>query len=113
MSDNIIHLSGGKSLKGTRISRVYGFDLRPAHTLVLSGIICLMCAWTFLVVLRGWPTRWAMVTFLATIFLAPALPVVCFFQFREHRFSGRLVAPFVLSLSSLTLLGLSFYFRMR
>src|SRR3954466_15112304 len=112
MSDNIIHLSGGKSLKGTRISRVYGFDLRPAHTLVLSGIICLICAWTFLVVLRGWPTRWAMVTFLATIFLAPAMPIACLYHFREHRFSWRLLAAFVLSLSAVTLLGLSLYFRM-
>jgi|SRR4051794_6513702 hypothetical protein len=111
MSDHIIHLSGGKSLNGARVSRVYGFDLRPGHTLVLSGIVCLMCAWTFLVVLRHWPTRWAMATFLATIFLAPALPIVCFFQFREHRFSWRLLAAFVLSLSAVTLLGLSFYLR--
>src|SRR4051812_39426649 len=99
-------------LKGTRISRVYGFDLKPIHTLILSGIVCLMCTWTFLVVIRAWPTSWAMPTFLATIFLAPALPIACFFLFREHGFSWRLLAAMALSLSALTLLGLSFYFRM-
>src|SRR5436190_1407415 len=109
MSRHIIHMISDKSLKGTRISRVYGFDLQPGHTLILSSIVCLMCAWTFLVVLRGWPTRWATVAFLATIFLAPAMPIACFFQFREHGFSWRLLAASALSLCAVTLLGLSFY----
>ncbi len=101
-----------KSLPGPQVRRrTYGFHLQPIHTLILSPIVCLLCAWTFLVTIRGWPISWARPTFLATIFLAPALPVACFFQLREHRFSWLLLTATLFSLTAVTLLGLSFYIR--
>ena len=87
--------------------------LQPAHTLALSGIVALFCSWTFVVLLCGWPRAWAMLTFLLTIFVAPALPIACFCQFRDHGFSWRLLAASLLSLFALALLGLSFCFVIR
>ena len=51
-----------------------------------------------------------MLTFLLSIFVAPAIPIACFRQFRDHGFSWRLLAASLLSLFTLALLGLSFYF---
>ena len=49
-----------------------------------------------------------MVTFFA-ILVAPAMPVACYRQIREHGFHWRLIAASLLSLIALALLGLSFY----
>ena len=50
-----------------------------------------------------------MLTFLLSILVAPAMPVACFRQLKVHGFAWRLLAASLLSLISLTLLGLSFY----
>lgn len=86
-----------------------GRAVQPSHTLVLAGSVVLLCSWTLLVVILGWPRDWAMVTFLLAILVAPAMPVACYRQTREHGFHWRLIAASLLSLLALALLGLSFY----
>src|ERR1039458_2052864 len=72
----------------------------PSSALILSGVVCAICALCFLVVFAGWPRSWVKIPYFLCMFASPALSFV---MLRElwRGWDGRLFFSALLSFAGL------------